>query len=80
WPLKPGVNDLRLVSTRAGRKSAQTLRVTRTVPRALPASPTFIEATSVTPRTDLEFWDSAADTPAERSVQVSFRGSPGGTA
>ncbi|UQN06576.1 N-acetylmuramoyl-L-alanine amidase [Deinococcus sp. QL22] len=80
WPLRVGTNDLRLVASSGGQTGSRTLRVIRAVPRALPATPTTIDRESVTPRTDLEFWDAAADSPAERSIRVSFRGSPGGRA
>lgn len=80
WPLRPGVNTLKLVTTRAGRTGTLTWRVTRTVPRALPARPTAIEPGTVSPRAALTFWDAVNDTPAERAVTVEFRGSPGGRA
>ncbi|THF71868.1 N-acetylmuramoyl-L-alanine amidase [Deinococcus sp. Arct2-2] len=80
WPLRVGTNDLRLVTAAGGQTGSRTLRVIRTVPRALPATPTALDRDSVTPRMNLEFWDAAADAPAERSIRVSFRGSPGGRA
>jgi N-acetylmuramoyl-L-alanine amidase len=80
WPLRVGTNDLRLVAAAGGQTGSRTLRVIRTVPRALPATPTALDRDSVTPRMNLEFWDAAADAPAERSILISFRGSPGGRA
>lgn len=80
WPLRPGMNDLRLSTTLAGQTSTRTLRVTRVVSTPLPATPTRIDPESVTPREPLEFWDASGDTAAERRVTVRFRGSPGGRA
>ncbi|KQQ99437.1 N-acetylmuramoyl-L-alanine amidase [Deinococcus sp. Leaf326] len=80
WPLKSGVNDLRLVATRAGQTGRRTVRVTRSVPGPLPARPTAIAPGDLLPAADLEFWDAAGDTPAERRVRLGFRGSPGGQA
>ncbi|MFC3834514.1 MULTISPECIES: N-acetylmuramoyl-L-alanine amidase family protein [Deinococcus] len=80
WPLRPGVNTLTLVTTRAGRTGTLTWRVTRTVPRTLLARPTAIEPGSVLPRSAVTFWDAVNDTPAERAVRIEFRGSPGGRA
>ncbi|GHF28544.1 N-acetylmuramoyl-L-alanine amidase [Deinococcus metalli] len=80
WPLRPGVNDLRLVTTRAGRTGTLTWRVTRTATRTLPARPTAVEGGSVRPGVQQVYWDAVNDTPAERAVTVSFRGSPGGRA
>jgi N-acetylmuramoyl-L-alanine amidase len=80
WPLRVGTNDLRLVASVGGQTGSRTLRVVRTVPRTLPATPTAIDRESLTPREHREFWDAAADSPAERSILVSFRGSPGGRA
>ncbi|PNY82416.1 N-acetylmuramoyl-L-alanine amidase family protein [Deinococcus koreensis] len=80
WPLRPGTNDLRLVSTQGAGRAAQTLRVIRPVVRALPATPTAIDRASLSPALALQYWDAPGDSPAERSVQISFRGSPGGRA
>ncbi|MDB5044807.1 MAG: N-acetylmuramoyl-L-alanine amidase [Deinococcus sp.] len=80
WPLRVGTNDLRLVASKGGQSGSHTVRVIRTLPRALPATPTAVDRDSLTPRENREFWDVAADSPAERSVSVNFRGSPGGRA
>ncbi|MFD1730165.1 hypothetical protein ACFSC4_02040 [Deinococcus malanensis] len=80
WPLKVGTNDLRMVTRKGGKSATRTLRVIRTVPRLLPASPTAIDRETLTPREALEFWDLAGDSPAERTVKVGFVGSPGGRA
>lgn len=80
WPLKNGINDLRLVATRAGQSAGRSLRVTRSVPGPLPARPTAIAPGDLLPAADVEFWDAAGDTPAERRVRVGFRGAPGGRA
>ncbi|ACO45785.1 N-acetylmuramoyl-L-alanine amidase [Deinococcus deserti] len=80
WPLRPGTNDLRLVSRSGSKTATRTLRVVRTVPRVLPASPTAIDRETLTPREAVEFWDLAGDSPAERTVKVGFVGSPGGRA
>lgn len=80
WPLKVGQNTLKLVALQGGQSGSQTLRVTRLADTVLPATPSAIVRTSVTPRENLEFWDAARDTPAERTVAVSFQGSPGGRA
>lgn len=80
WPLSPGVNTLRLVSTLGGLSSTRTVRVTRTVAAPLPARPAAIRPGSVIPAGRLEFWDAAHDSPAERQFEVGFEGSPGGRA
>ncbi|WP_102126647.1 N-acetylmuramoyl-L-alanine amidase [Deinococcus planocerae] len=80
WPLRVGTNDLRLVTTLNGQTGARTLRVIRTATGPLPATPTTIDRKSVTPAVPHEFWDTARDSPDERAVPVSFRGSPGGRA
>lgn len=80
WPLKPGVNALRLVATLGGQSGSAVVRVTRTVPAPLPAAPTAIRPGSVAPSGRVEFWDLAGDSPAERTVRVAFEGSPGGRA
>ena len=80
WPLKLGTNDLRLTATRGGQSSTRVLRVVRTATAPLPTRPTAIDRATVLPQVDHEFWDAAHDSPAERTVRVSFRGSPGGRA
>uniref|UniRef100_UPI002869D774 N-acetylmuramoyl-L-alanine amidase family protein n=1 Tax=Deinococcus sp. TaxID=47478 RepID=UPI002869D774 len=80
WPLRPGVNDLRLRTTRAGRVGTGSVHLTRTVPRSLPTRPTAIKSGSVTPRLPQTYWDAANDLPADRALTVSFQGSPGGRA
>lgn len=86
WPLKPGVNDLRLIARtpahpgQSARSATRILRVTRTVPRTLPAAPTLLTRESVTPAQPTELWDAAGDTPQERQIPVRFQGSPGGRA
>ncbi|GAA5511738.1 hypothetical protein Dcar01_00451 [Deinococcus carri] len=80
WPLRPGTNDLRLTSTQGGQTGTRIVRVIRTAAAPLPATPTRLDRQSVTPRVPLEFWDAAGDAPDERTVTVSFRGSPGGRA
>ncbi|BDP41363.1 N-acetylmuramoyl-L-alanine amidase [Deinococcus aetherius] len=80
WPLRVGTNDLRLVTTLNGQTGTRTLRVIRTATGPLPATPTSIDRKSVTPGAAYEFWDAARDSPDERRVPVSFRGSPGGRA
>ena len=79
WPLSPGLNTLRLVTTSGGQSSSRTVRVTRTVAAPLPARPTAIRPGSLNPAGRLEFWDLAGDA-AERQFEVSFEGSPGGRA
>ncbi|RJF71610.1 N-acetylmuramoyl-L-alanine amidase [Deinococcus cavernae] len=80
WPLKAGVNTLKFVTRQGKQAGSATLRVTRTLAQGMPATPTAIARTSVTPRENIEFWDAARDTPAERTVPISFQGSPGGKA
>ncbi|GGL81450.1 N-acetylmuramoyl-L-alanine amidase [Deinococcus aerolatus] len=80
WPLKPGINDLRLVARQEGQSGVTVLKVIRTVAQAAAARPTVIDAQSVQPKAVREFWDLAGDSPAERSVELSFQGSPGGRA
>ncbi|MFC4427558.1 N-acetylmuramoyl-L-alanine amidase [Deinococcus navajonensis] len=80
WPLRPGTNDLKLVARRAGQTGTRTVRVIRTVPRLLPAIPTAIDRASLKPGGQLDFWDTAGDTPEERTVRLRFQGSPGGRA
>jgi N-acetylmuramoyl-L-alanine amidase len=80
WPLRVGVNDLRLVTTLNGQTGGRTLRVTRTVAAPLPAVPTTLDRASLRPAVTHEFWDPAGDTPDERSVRVAFQGAPGGRA
>lgn len=80
WPLRSGTNDLRLVAQKGSQKGSLTLRVIHTVPKTYAATPTAIDRATVSPRVAYEFWNAAGDTPAERSVQVSFNGSPGGRA
>ncbi len=80
WPLKVGTNDLKLVATQAGQSGSATVRVIRTSIPAVPATPTSIARGSVTPSANIEFWDAPEDTAPERTVQISFRGSPGGRA
>lgn len=80
WPLRPGTNDLRLVARQGGQSGVTTLKVIRTVSRVIPARPSAIDAASVQPREVREFWDPAGDSPAERSIELSFQGSPGGRA
>ncbi|QLG10540.1 N-acetylmuramoyl-L-alanine amidase [Deinococcus sp. D7000] len=80
WPLRPGTNDLRLVARQGGQSGVTTLKVIRTVSSAIPARPSAIDAASVQPREVREFWDPAGDSPAERSIELSFQGSPGGRA
>nr|WP_216318752.1 N-acetylmuramoyl-L-alanine amidase [Deinococcus aestuarii] len=80
WPLRVGTNDLRLVTTLNGQTGTRTLRVIRTATGPLPATPTTIDRKSVAPGVAYEFWDTARDSPDERAVPVSFRGSPGGRA
>ncbi|WP_135227860.1 N-acetylmuramoyl-L-alanine amidase family protein [Deinococcus fonticola] len=80
WPLKAGVNTLKFVTRQGKQAGSATLRVTRTLAQGMPATPTAIARTSVTPRENIEFWDAARDSPAERTVLISFQGSPGGKA
>ncbi|AIZ45304.1 N-acetylmuramoyl-L-alanine amidase [Deinococcus radiopugnans] len=80
WPLRPGTNDLRLVARQGGQSGVTTLKVIRTVSSVIPARPSAIDAASVQPREVREFWDPAGDSPAERSIELSFQGSPGGRA
>ncbi|AKH17712.1 N-acetylmuramoyl-L-alanine amidase family protein [Deinococcus soli (ex Cha et al. 2016)] len=86
FPLKPGVNDLRLIARtparpgQSARSTTRILRVTRTVPRTLPATPTTITRASITPAQPTELWDPAGDTPQDRQIPVRFQGSPGGRA
>ncbi|GGO29347.1 N-acetylmuramoyl-L-alanine amidase [Deinococcus humi] len=80
WPLKPGTNDLRLVARQGGQSGVASLRVIRTAVQATAARPTTIDVQSAQPRERREFWDLAGDAPAERSVELSFQGSPGGRA
>lgn len=80
WPLRPGTNDLRLLARQDGQTRATTVRVIRRLPRVMPATPTSIDRGSVAPREAREYWDAANDAPNERSVTVSFNGSPGGRA
>ena len=80
WPLNPGLNTLRLVTTVGGESSSRVLHVTRTVTAPLPARPTALRPGSLTPAGRMEFWDPAGDSPAERQLEVSFEGSPGGRA
>lgn len=80
YPLKPGVNSLRLVTTLSGKSRSTVLKVTRLVRTALPSRPTAIRPGSVSPAGRLEFWDVGGDTPEERTFEVSFEGSPGGQA
>ncbi|THF89072.1 N-acetylmuramoyl-L-alanine amidase [Deinococcus sp. KSM4-11] len=80
WPLRPGVNTLHFLTTRGGKSGTGTLRVTRPAPRVWPARPTAIDAGSVTPRLSRTYWDAANDLPDERTIRVSFQGSPGGRA
>ncbi|WP_034383735.1 N-acetylmuramoyl-L-alanine amidase [Deinococcus sp. YIM 77859] len=80
WPLRPGTNELRLTSTQGTQTNTRSLRVIRTAAAPLPATPTQIDRSSLTPAVSLEFWDAAHDSPAERTVEVAFRGSPGGRA
>lgn len=76
WPLNAGLNTLNLVS---GNQSTR-LQITRTVNTPLPSTPTTIDAKSVAPQQNVEFWDIGGDSPEERRVAVSFRGSVGGRA
>lgn len=78
WPLSPGVNTLRLVTTAGGQTASRTVKVTRRTP--LPAQPTAIRPGSLQPSGRMEFWDLANDSPAERQFEVRFEGSPGGRA
>ncbi|GGM09398.1 N-acetylmuramoyl-L-alanine amidase [Deinococcus aerophilus] len=80
WPLNPGANDLRLIARAAGKSGAATVRVVRTVTRALPALPTAIQREGLLPGEGREWWDPAGDSPAERRVDLGFQGSPGGRA
>lgn len=86
FPLKPGVNDLRLIARtparpgQSARSTTRILRVTRTVPRTLPATPTTITRASITPAQPTELWDPAGDTPQDWQIPVRFQGSPGGRA
>lgn len=80
WPLKVGVNDLKLVVTQGGQSGSTTVRVIRTSIPAVPATPTAIAKGSVLPKDNIEFWDAPEDSPEERTVQISFRGSAGGRA
>lgn len=80
WPLNVGVNNLKLVATQGGQSGSLNLKVTRTVNTVPPSRPTAIVRSSVTPRENIEFWDAPEDSPAERSITVSFVGSPGGRA
>lgn len=79
WPLKLGLNDLSLVATQGGQSARTTLRVTR-VAETLPITPTVIRPGSAQPSGRVEFWDPAGDSPAERTFEVGFTGSPGGRA
>ncbi|MDV6373344.1 N-acetylmuramoyl-L-alanine amidase [Deinococcus arenicola] len=80
WPLKVGANELKMVARLGGESGMTTLKVTRTVAKAFPARPTAIDAGSVRPSEVREFWDVAGDSPTERSIELTFRGSPGGRA
>jgi N-acetylmuramoyl-L-alanine amidase len=80
WPLRAGTNELRLVAHQGGQSGVRVLKVVRSVVQATAARPTAIDAQSVQPREGREFWDLAGDAPAERSVELSFQGSPGGRA
>lgn len=80
WPLKAGTNTLKLVTRQGSQTGSATLRVTRTTDKVMPAAPTAIVRTSVTPRENIEFWDAARDTPAERTIPIAFQGSTGGKA
>lgn len=80
WPLKPGINNLKMVSTLGGRSTVKYHKVIRKVPYGMPSKPTAIQRSSVWPNIPLEFWDIARDQPHERTVTISFRGSKYGKA
>lgn len=80
YPLNVGVNNLKLVASQGGQTGSTNLKITRTAKQVLPGKPTAIVRASVTPRSNIEFWDAPEDSPAERSILVSFEGAPGGRA
>ena len=78
-PLKPGLNTLQLESKGGIEYSKRAFRITSEVEKPLAATPTTIVAQTLKPNADWKAFDSNT-TLAVRTINVSFRGSPGGTA
>lgn len=78
-PLQAGPNVLRLESSLNGERALREFRVTSKLPAPLPATPTAIVEGSVTPAADLKLYDLGGSL-ASRTLNVSFRGSPGAAA
>jgi N-acetylmuramoyl-L-alanine amidase len=78
-PLQPGENILVLRAVRQQERFERTLRITSQVARALPATPTAIVESSISPRENIKVYDESAGA-SLRTLTVSFEGSPGGEA
>jgi N-acetylmuramoyl-L-alanine amidase len=75
WPLKPGVNNLKLETTLGSEKSVKELKVTSSPDAPLPAAPTKIVEGSIEPATDSVYYVSTGQV-----IRVRFNGAPGGQA
>ena len=78
-PLKPGLNVLHLESKAGIEYSKREFRIVSEVAAPLSATPTTIAADSVKPGADWKLFSSGGSL-ASRTVNVSFRGSPRGSA
>ena len=78
-PLKPGLNVLQLQSKAGTEYSKREFRIVSEVAAPLSATPTTIVADSVKPNADWKLF-SSGESLATRTMNVSFRGSPNGSA
>jgi len=78
-PLKPGLNLLQLESKAGIEYSKREFRIVSEVTAPLPATPTTILADSVKPSADWKSFSSGGSL-TSRTINVSFRGSPNGSA
>lgn len=79
WPLKKGMNRLYFQSLHQGKRTSHVLNVYRSS-LVMPIKPTRIDQASIQPKKKVDFWDIEHDSLAEKTLTLSFRGSPGGQA
>lgn len=77
WPLKQGLNVVKVVARQDKVSSSQTLRLTYDAPRPLPTRPSILRASSLKPAADVTFYGAPAEL---RNVILRFQASPNGRA
>ncbi len=77
--LQPGANVLLLQAVRGQEHTQRALQITCKLAQALPAEPTVIVPSSVTPSVDIKLYD-LSSSPGSRMITVACEGSPSGAA